>query len=82
MTAIVDSSVGIYQLEGRATLIISFIKELLAGLPGEADEKKESSSDAFRVGDKLQIFNVHSIRGKDDSVLLVCCAKSLIRCQR
>ncbi|KAB7499851.1 hypothetical protein Anas_02702 [Armadillidium nasatum] len=82
ITSIVNKEAGIFKLDGKVLLVASFLMEVSSELVSENPASKEMSSSLFCVGDKLEIYKAHLLKGREGLHTLVCCGRSLIRNHR
>ncbi|XP_042882303.1 uncharacterized protein LOC122259528 [Penaeus japonicus] len=91
VTSVLDEDIGIYQLDGRTRLVISYIHDITGEVWNMSEDSKDQellSSRAsekhyrfLKPGDKIMIFHAHLAK-IDGTPSLSCCGRSLVLKER
>ncbi|XP_047482535.1 CST complex subunit CTC1-like [Penaeus chinensis] len=92
VTSVLDEDIGIYQLDGRTQLVISYIHDITGEIWNMSEDLKDvelfssraSGKERYRflkAGDKVMIFHAHFTK-MDGTPTLSCCGRSLVMKER
>lgn len=92
MTSVLDEDIGIYQLDGRTQLVISYIHDITGEIWNMSEDSKDlelfssraSEKELYKflkAGDKIMIFHAHFTK-VDGTPTLSCCGRSLVLKER